>query len=301
MNKYTWDAIDYEKHSQAQQKWGRELIEKLNLKGTEDVLDLGCGDGKVTAEITGYVRNGSVVGIDNSIDMVDLAAERYPRSAYPNLTFRLMDAGELEFGECFDVVFSNAVLHWVKDHNPVVKGLFNSLKPGGKILLQMGGKGNARPILSVLEETLAMPEWKPYFDNFSFPYGFYGTEEYKAMLLENGFKINRLELIPKDMEHDGKDGLKGWIRTTWLPYTEQVPEEKRDEFIEAISTRYIESVAADSKDKIHVAMERIEVEAEKIVYKSFIPVISNTSVTIRLNSVRFTKFAINPIRGSIVL
>lgn len=264
MNKYNWNASDYEKHSRAQQKWARELFEKSGLKGTEDVLDLGCGDGKVTAEIAGYVNNGSVVGVDSSSSMVDLAIERYPESKHPNLKFRLMDVRELAFSECFDVVFSNAALHWVKNHKPVVEGVSKSLRPGGKILLQMGGKGNASCVLSVLGELLENPEWGRYFDKFEFPYGFYGKSEYEALLVQSGFRINRLELIPKDMEHEGKSGFEGWIRTTWLPYIERVPVEKRDEFIEAISTRYIERIPVDSSGNVHVAMVRIEVEAEKI-------------------------------------
>ena len=82
MNKYNWNAKDYEKHSHAQQVRARELIEKLNLKGTEDVLDLGCGDGKVSAEIADCVPGGSVVSIDNSKAMIDLATERYPISRF---------------------------------------------------------------------------------------------------------------------------------------------------------------------------------------------------------------------------
>jgi trans-aconitate 2-methyltransferase len=73
MNTYSWNAKDYERNSQAQQKWARELIANLNLRGVEDILDLGCGDGKVTAEIARLVRDGSVVGIDNSRQMIDLA------------------------------------------------------------------------------------------------------------------------------------------------------------------------------------------------------------------------------------
>ncbi|KHD04924.1 SAM-dependent methyltransferase [Candidatus Thiomargarita nelsonii] len=262
MSTYNWNAQDYEKHSQAQQKWARELINKLSLQGTEDILDLGCGDGKVTAEIAQSVCDGSVIGVDNSASMVKLAAERYP--AVPNLTFQVMDASHLRFDECFDVVFSNAALHWIKNHQPVVEGLYRSLKPRGKILLQMGGKGNAGVILSVLSEIQAYQKWQPYFENFEFPYGFFGVEEYESMLLNSGFKINRVELIQKKMEHAGNTGLEGWIRTTWLPYTERVPEEKREKFIEAISEKYIERVPMDTEGRVHVAMIRIEVEAEKI-------------------------------------
>ena len=264
MGIYTWDAKDYEQHSRAQQKWARELIGKLDLKGTENVLDLGCGDGKVTAEIANCVQRGSVVGIDSSRAMIELATRRYPGKQYPNLSFVLMDAVNLSFEEQFDVVFSNAVLHWVKDHKSVVEGLYRSLKPNGKILLQMGGEGNADGILSVFGELQTSREWKPYFTNFEFPFGFLGIADYQTLLAEAGFSAKRVELIPKDMQHDGKVGLEGWIRTTWLPYLEQVPEEKRNEFIETFSTKYIKQYPIDSDGKVHVAMVRIEVEAEKI-------------------------------------
>jgi trans-aconitate methyltransferase len=85
MKKYSWNAEDYKQHSKAQQKWARELITRLKLGGTEDILDMGCGDGKVTAEIASYVLMGSVVGIDNSTSMIELAKKNYPTGEHPNL------------------------------------------------------------------------------------------------------------------------------------------------------------------------------------------------------------------------
>jgi len=254
-------------HSQAQQKWARELISKLSLDGTENVLDIGCGDGKVTAELAHLLPKGAVIGVDNSSSMLALATEQYPASQYPNLSFILMDAAHLSFQGQFDVAFSNAALHWVKNHKPVLQGIYKGLKPNGKVLLQMGGKGNAEYILAVLNDLMQREEWKSYFDGFSFPYRFHGKEEYEQWLIKSGFKVNRVELIPKDMEHDGQSGLEGWIRTTWLPYMERVPTEKRNEFIRAISTEYINQVPMDSEGKVHVAMVRIEVEAEKPIAK----------------------------------
>jgi trans-aconitate methyltransferase len=263
MSTYNWDARDYEKYSQSQLLWARELINKLNLKGTEIILDLGCGDGKITAEIASKVNRGSVTGVDNSESMIALATEKYPASNNPNLSFRLMDASLLTFRECFDVVFSNAALHWIKNHAVLLEGIYNSLIPGGKILLQMGGKGNAASILSVFEDLQSHPDWQACFSDFEFPYVFYGTEEYTKLLSEVGFNIGRVELITKDMEHAGKSGLEGWIRTTWLPYIDQVPVEKRDTFIKIISAKYIESNYIDENGNVHVTMVRLEVEAEK--------------------------------------
>jgi trans-aconitate methyltransferase len=265
MSGYNWNAVEYERNSQAQQKWAEELMGKLRLTGSEDVLDVGCGTGKVTADIAGMVVNGSVLGIDNSSSMIDLAKERHPKNEYPNLLFQVMDAAYMSFTDRFDVVFSNAALHWVRDHTLVVQGMFNSLKPGGRILLQMGGKGNAEQVLSVVDDVQTRTEWRVFFVDFEFPYSFLGVEEYERLLSDAGFTINRVELIPKDMVHSGIAGLEGWIRTTWLPYTERVPEVKRDTFIEEISREYVSRVPGDTDGNVHVAMVRLEVEAEKML------------------------------------
>jgi len=263
MKNYKWDAREYEKHSQGQQKWARELIEKISLKGTENVLDLGCGDGKVTAEISKLLNKGSITGIDNSAAMIKLASDRHSADIYPNLSFQEMDAGNLQFNDRFDLIFSNAVLHWVKDQIPVIKGIFKSLKQGGKVLLQMGGKGNAAEIVSVLSELQTEKKWNSYFNGFDFPFYFPAANEYKAHLLDCSFTLNRIELIPKQMEHSGIEALKGWIRTTWLPFTERVPEEERERFIDIVSKKYLERYPANSKGIINVQMIRLEVEAVK--------------------------------------
>ncbi|MCJ7622321.1 MAG: class I SAM-dependent methyltransferase [Anaerolineaceae bacterium] len=163
MQAYKWDARDYEKHSKSQQLWAQELIRKLNLKGDESVLDIGCGDGKISAEIASHLTSGEVVGIDSSSEMIALSQKYFPANTYKNIQFCLMDASKLPFEEEFDIVFSNAALHWVQDHRPVLKGIFNSLKNGGIALLQMGGKGNAEAVLSVLESLLNTKEWGEYF------------------------------------------------------------------------------------------------------------------------------------------
>jgi trans-aconitate methyltransferase len=175
-----------------------------------------------------------------------------------------MDASDLSFEGCFDVAFSNAALHWVKNHQPVVEGLYKSLRVGGKILLRMGGKGDAEGILSTMNDVRASNEWAQYFTEFEFPFTFLGVDDYQVLLKDAGFSIKRVELIPKDMTHDGKSGLEGWIRTTWLPYTERIPKEKREAFIEEVCAKYLDKVPLAADGKAHVAMVMIEVEAEKI-------------------------------------
>ena len=262
MSKYDWNADDYKRHSKGQKKWADELLTKIDLLGNEKVLDLGCGDGKITVELAKKVPNGFVIGGDYSVAMIDLASkEHYKPNA--NYSFEIVDAKKLKYQSEFDFIFSNAALHWVIDHRPVVQGLFRALKPGGKILLQMGGRGNAAGPIKVLDKMIST-DWAKYFKDFQFPYGFYGTEEYSKLLTENGFRIIRNILIPKDMIHQTRADFEGWIRTTWLPYTQRLPEEKRKDFIKELTDRYLAQFPMDSEKRIHVAMVRIEIEALKV-------------------------------------
>ncbi len=263
MKNYSWNAADYSKNSSNQLRWAKELIPKLKLSGKENLLDIGCGDGKVTAELAKNLPEGTVIGIDNSQEMIDLAKASFPKTSYPNLSFQKMDAKELNFNEQFDRVFSNAVLHWIIDQQSVLLGVYKSLKTSGTLLFQMGGKGNAQDILNILNELLAEQPWKRYFLGFSFPYGFYEPKEYSIWLRNANLKPERVELIPKEKKLFGTEGLAGWIRTTWLPYTERLPVERRDEFIKEIVNRYLAMHPMDKEGAVHLKMMRLEIEAEK--------------------------------------
>jgi trans-aconitate methyltransferase len=256
-----WNADDYAKNSAQQQSWARELISKLGLRGDERVLDIGCGDGKVTAELAAQVPRGSVVGLDSSSQMIEFARSAFAPSIYPNLSFVVGDAADLHFEHQFDVVFSNAALHWIYDHRPVLAGISRALRPDGRILLQMGGQGNASEILAVVESVARETEWKSYFENFGFRYGFHGPVEYARWLREAGMHPQRVQLVPKDMVHAGADRLAGWFRTTWMPYTQVIPTQHRDKFIAEVIARYVQSHPPDSAGQVHVKMVRLEVEA----------------------------------------
>ncbi len=137
---YNWNAQDYAENSQNQFQWAQELIPKLKLQGKEALLDIGCGDGKITAELARCLPKGRAVGIDSSEKMIDLAKKAFPQKDYLNLCFQVMDARKLTFKSEFDIVFSNAALHWIVDQNAVLAGVQRSLKPGGRMLFQMAGK-----------------------------------------------------------------------------------------------------------------------------------------------------------------
>lgn len=256
-----WNAEDYAKNSSAQFGLAQELISKLNLRGGESVLDIGCGDGKISAQIAQAATNGKVLGIDLSGDMVRHACAQFPSADYPNLSFLHMSATDIRLPEKFDVAFSNATLHWVKDHVAVLRGVHAILKCGGKILFQMGGRGSVVEISKAMEEVMRRARWQEYFENFTSPYHFYGPEEYQAWLPETGFRPARVELMPKDMQHQGTEGLTGWLRTTWFPYTDRLPANLRDVFLSEAVGFYTQAHPIDAMGNTHVNLIRLEVEA----------------------------------------
>lgn len=255
-----WNAEDYARNASAQRQWAQELVDKLGLRGGESLLDIGCGDGQVTALLARRLPQGKVVGIDASRSMIKFASKQFPAEYYPNLCFSFMDAAALRLDPIFDIAFSNATLHWVKDHRAVLRGVRRCLRPGGRLLFQMGGKGNAAQLLPVVQAVIDEPAWREYFVDFQSPYFFYGIEEYRTWLTEHDFSVDRIELIPKDMRHNDEDGLKGWLRTTWFPYTNRVPPEKREALLSRIVAVYTDQYPT-SDDRTCVKMMRLEVQA----------------------------------------
>lgn len=258
---YKWDPKEYKDNSAMQLSMARDFIAHFTLKGNEKVLDIGCGDGKITAEVARAVAGGYVVGVDSSVDMLDFARKNF--SEQRNCRFELMDARELCFTNEFDVVFSNSVLHWVKDHRLVLCGIKNALTPGGRFLLNMGGKGNCEDILNIACELIATEKWKQFFLDFSFSWNFYGPDEYRDWIHEAGLKPVRVELVFKDMTHKDKQSLYGWIKTTWLPYLERIPAERQADFINEILNEYMRCFPPDAQGLIHLSLVRLSAEGAK--------------------------------------
>jgi trans-aconitate methyltransferase len=259
-----WNAADYAANSAVQQAWARELIARLSLRGDEHVLDVGCGDGKVSAEIAHAVPHGAVVGIDASPQMIQFARATFSTRKIPNLKFRVMDARRIRFAQPFDLVFSNATLHWVDDHPAFLRGAAACLRPGGRLVVSCGGKGNAQDVFVTLRPEMRLKHWRQFFRRIPKPYFFHSPAEYEKWLPQFGFKTIDVRLAPKDAVYTGPDEFAAWLRTTWLPYVQRVPEALREEFIAGIANRYLAKHPPDAEGKVHVRMVRLEIEAVRL-------------------------------------
>jgi trans-aconitate 2-methyltransferase len=259
-----WNAADYAANSVVQQTWARELIAKLNLRGGEHILDVGCGDGKVTAEIAKAVPRGTATGVDASAEMIGFAQKTFTKDKFPNLEFHVMDAREIKFDREFDFIFSNAALHWVDDHQKILQGAGAVLKSGGRLVVSCGGKGNAHDVFVAMRPEIRLQRWREFFRPMPEPYFFYAPEDYKKWLPKAGFRIQSVQLAEKDATYPGAGGFATWLRTTWIPYAQRVPENMREEFIAAVTERYVAKHPPDAEKKVHVKMVRLEIDAVKV-------------------------------------
>ena len=155
-----WDAQYYNRHSQFQYSEGIDTLSQLKLVGNERILDVGCGDGKLTAYLAQAVPQGFVVGIDISDNMINFAQDVY--KTISNLSFEQANATELSFNMEFDLVVSQACLHWIKDKKKAIQNMVQSLKPNGRILLR-AACAEKNPYAQSKMETTKLPHWKQYF------------------------------------------------------------------------------------------------------------------------------------------
>jgi trans-aconitate 2-methyltransferase len=262
-NMYKWDPQDYARHSRGQETWAKELLALVDLQADDVVLDIGCGDGRTTAAIAASVPQGRVLGVDLSADMVSHAATQHCRPPTDNLQFARADAGALAFEAEFSVVFSNATLHWVPDQRAAVHGIARALRPCGRFVAQMGGRGNCAAAIAAFEKVGATPRWRETLAPMQSPYGFNAPADYERWLREARLEILECRLIPKDMVHENHTAFIGWLRTAWHPYASRVPVELRDAFVVEAADCYVEDHPADEEGRIHVAMVRLQVRAQK--------------------------------------
>jgi len=259
---YTWNPKDYAQHSKSQETWARELLTQIDLRPTDIVLDIGCGDGRTTAAIARSVPQGCVIGVDLSADMIAHATATHTETN--NLCFTRADATALPFTAEFTVVFSNATLHWLPDQRAAVQGIARALRPQGRAIVQCGGQGNVADVIASFEKVAEAPRWRTITTLGDMPYHFHAATSYETWLQEAGMEVRECRLIPKDMIHDDSSIFLGWLRTAWHPYTAGVPDELRDAFLQDVATDYLERHPLDNQGRVHAATVRLQFRARKV-------------------------------------
>jgi trans-aconitate methyltransferase len=219
-----WDANLYDKKHAFVWKHGAALVELLQPQAGERILDLGCGTGHLTAQLA--ASGAEVIGIDSSKDMIDQA-----RRAYPAIRFEVQDARALTFSEEFDGVFSNAVLHWIREPERVAACVKNALKPGGRFVAEFGGKGNVATIMAALK-TAAQQLSCPAFDDSPWYYPSIG--QYTSLLEQHGLEPTFATLFDRPTLLEGPQGLRNWVAMFRAVFLDTLPPEQREAFLSLV-------------------------------------------------------------------
>jgi trans-aconitate methyltransferase len=256
---HEFDGKEYEKASAHQKEWGTKLISELDLKGNERVLDLGCGDGTLTAQLAELLPEGEVVGIDASQGMIEAASPKTSR----NLRFRKMDINSLDFVEEFDIVFSNAALHWVKDHRRLLKNVHRALRAPGRFRFNFAGAGNCSHLYSVLDAAMAREEYRPFFADFEWPWYMPALEEYQILAESSGLRSVRVWGENADRFFPNEEAMVGWIdQPSLVPFLAALREPARRPFRDLV----VREMISETKQEDGTCFEtfrRINVSAHR--------------------------------------
>jgi len=224
-----WNADLYDdKHSFVFQ-YGENVLALLDAKPGEHVLDVGCG----TAHLTNELREQGVIvkGVDASPEMIAKAKELFPA-----LDVEVKDATNLGFTEAFEAVFSNATLHWIKAADAAIASIAQSLKPGGRFVAEMGGKGNMKHMIAVTRAV--MQAYGFDLPESSIPWYFPSTAEYAAKLEAEGFRVTFMAHFDRPtLLQDGKQGVVKWLKMFGASFFGNVPADKLEIILEEIAGR----------------------------------------------------------------
>jgi len=197
-----WDSKLYNEQHHFVSDYGADVLQWLAPKAGENILDVGCGTGDLAAKI--QESGATVLGTDASADMIELAKQNYP-----TIQFEQKDAAQLDYNREFDAVFSNATFHWIENQRGLLRGIYKSLKHGGRLVAEFGGKGNIKSIVDAIDTAAKQLGLEHrIISNFWF---FPSISHYATLLESTGFEAEQMWLFDRPTKLVGEDGMLKWI------------------------------------------------------------------------------------------
>ncbi len=233
MSHQSWDVAQYRESASFVPKLGTPVIELLAPQAAERILDLGCGDGKLTLAIQQY--GCEVLGIDSSREMVNEARKL-------GLEAQVLSGESLNFNQEFDAVFSNAALHWMLNAEQVLQGVYQALKPQGRFVAEFGGQGNIQHLVTVMS---AIFQDYPELGKFKNPWYFPSVEAYSEILIKAGFTIEYINLIPRPTLL--RDGITQWLKIFANGIIRDLSDKQQEFFLKEAEKRLYRLIFSESQ------------------------------------------------------
>jgi trans-aconitate 2-methyltransferase len=235
---FEWDAAEYEALAGPMTRWGADflkfLVERRAIRGDEDVIDAGCGTGRVTELLLQCVPDGTVLAVDASEAMVEATAGRFARD--PRVRVERRDLLRLEVEKPVDLLFSTATLHWIQDHEHLFKRFARTLKPGGRLVAQCGGEGNISRLRTAMGQVMREDRFEEFFVRWKDPWNFADPATTRARLEAAGFEEIETWLHEEAAEFLSIEELIGYLKTAVLgQHLTFLPEAEHEPFAAAVA------------------------------------------------------------------
>jgi trans-aconitate 2-methyltransferase len=225
-----WEASAYDRLADPQEAWARDVVGRLDLTGSETVLDAGCGSGRITRQLLERLPSGRVIGVDGSAAMIEQA--RAAIGSDPRVDLRVGNLLELELDEPVDAIFSNAAFHWILNHERLFARLFAALRPGGALEAQCGGEGNVAEWERAVEAIMGDERFVAYFRGMPSSWNFASAGDTDARLRRAGFDVTRVWLERRSYTPEEP---REFVRVMGLAkQIDRLPAELHEEFVDAM-------------------------------------------------------------------
>ncbi|MBS0615703.1 MAG: methyltransferase domain-containing protein [Verrucomicrobia bacterium] len=258
----TWKAKEYHELSFAQQDAAIEFLKHLNISSKDNILDVGCGNGRITAQLATIANHGFVLGIDISPEMIKFASEHFSKDSYPNLQFQLGEAENFCFEHQFDIIFSSFVLQWVQNKNVFLKNCYSSLSKKGLLAITMP-LCISQELQKSIDVVIALSDWASFFKDFHPGWFFINSDEFKDCVVENGFKIKYCFSHIQEVSFPSRSSIEKYI-LLWFPFLKPLPRKKQKIFFKQIIDEYLKTVSIQPDGSVKLRIPRLDIIAEKI-------------------------------------
>ena len=230
-----WDAETYDRIGTPMRGWSRQVIDDLELRGDETVLDAGCGSGSVTLDLLERLPRGRIFAVDASAEMIASLTKTLGERGVRSVTPIHASLTDFTLPQPVDAVFSNAVFHWIPDDDALFGCLFRAAKPGGRMRAQCGGHGNNAHVLEAVAAVRERPEFAPHLAGFSDSKTYRTPERAQASMERAGWREVRARLFEAPIPFDSADDAALYVKTILLrDHVARLPAELRDAYPRAV-------------------------------------------------------------------